>query len=95
MLLKKQQECSTECSIHQRNLKILMTEIYKMVNGIAPPIMNSLFEYYHLNLCNLRNFQELSPDKRSAVNYGLETLSYGTTAIWAKLVSSSDKFKLK
>ena len=30
-------------SIHQRNLQVLMTVIYKIVNSIAPPIMNSLF----------------------------------------------------
>ena len=34
-----------ELSIHQRNLQVLMTEIYKIVNGVAPPIMNSLFEF--------------------------------------------------
>ena len=26
--------------IHQRNLQVLMTEIYKIVDGVAPPIMN-------------------------------------------------------
>ena len=43
-----------------------MTEIYKIVNDIAPPIVNSLFEYLS-NLYNLRNFQDLSTDKRNTV----------------------------
>ena len=53
-----------------------MTEIYKIVNGIAPPIMNYLFTF-HLNQHNLRNFQELSPEKRNIVKYGLEKLHTG------------------
>ena len=33
-----------EPTIHQRNMQILMTEIYKITNHIALPIMSSLFE---------------------------------------------------
>ena len=62
-------------SIHQRNLQVLMTEIYKIVNGIALSIMNSLFTF-RLNQHNLRNFQEFSTEKRNTVNYGLETVIY-------------------
>ena len=32
-----------------------MTEVYKNVNGIAPPIMNSLF-YFRANIHDVRNF---------------------------------------
>ena len=39
VLLEKQHDFS----IHERNLQVLMTEVSKIVNGIAPPIMNSLF----------------------------------------------------
>ena len=45
-----------ELTIHQRNLQVLMTEIFKIVNGVAPPIMNSLFEF-RSNEYNFRNFQ--------------------------------------
>ena len=41
VLLQKQHDFS----IHQRNLQVLVTEIYKIVNGIAPPTMNSLFTF--------------------------------------------------
>ena len=34
-----------EITAYQRNLQVLMTEVYKVVNGIAPPIMNSLFQF--------------------------------------------------
>ena len=29
----------------QNELQVLMTEIYKIVNGVSLPIMNSLFEF--------------------------------------------------
>ena len=63
-----------------------MTEIYKIVNGIAPPITNSLFTF-RLNQQDLRNFQELLTEKRNSVNYGLETVTYRALIIWAKLPS--------
>ena len=63
-----------------------MTELYKTVNGITPPIMNSLFTF-RLNQHNLRNFQELSTEKRNTVNYGLETVTYRPLVLWAKLPS--------
>ena len=61
-----------------------MTEIYKIVNGITLPIMNSLFTF-HLNQHNLRNFQELSTEKTNTVNYGLEKVTYRASILWAKL----------
>ena len=82
VLLEKQHDFS----IHQRNLLVLMTEIYKIVNGIAPPIKNSLFTF-RLNQHNLRNFQELLTEKRNTVNYGLETVTYRAPVFWAKLPS--------
>ena len=42
MLLEKQQECS----IPQKNLQILMTEIYKIVTSLAPLIMKFLSEFH-------------------------------------------------
>ena len=44
MLIKKELEFSN----HQRNMEVLMTEIYKRKNGIALTIMNSLFELAHV-----------------------------------------------
>ena len=60
VLLEKQHDFS----IHQRNLPVLMTKIYKIVNGIAPPIMNFLFTF-RLNQHNIRNFQELLTEKKT------------------------------
>ena len=39
-----------EITICRRNLQVLMTEVYKIVNSIAPPIINSLFQFrYNTN----------------------------------------------
>ena len=59
VLLEKQHNVS----IYQKNLQDLMTEIYKIVNGIAPLIRNSLFAF-HLNQHNLRNFQKTLDKKK-------------------------------
>ena len=52
-------ETHNESTIHQRNLQVLMTEIYKIINGVATPIINSLFAF-RSNEYNTRNFQVLS-----------------------------------
>ena len=96
ILLEKQYDFS----IHQTNLQVLITEIYKIINGIAPPIINFLFTF-RLNQHHLRNFQELSTEKRNAVNYCFETVTYKAPILWAKLPSeykvagSLTAFKLK
>ena len=93
-------ETHNELTIHQRNLQILMAEIYKIVNGVAPPIMNSLFEF-RSNEYNVRNFQVLSTDFRRRINYGIETITYRVPSLWAKLPSeyklgaSLEEFQVK
>ena len=42
---------------------------------------------FRLNQHNLRNFQELLTEKRSTVNYGLETVTYRAPVLWSKLPS--------
>ena len=61
-----------------------MTEIYKIINHIAPPIMSSLFEI-RVNTYNTRYFQVLPNESRRTVNYGLETTCYRAPFLWANL----------
>ena len=76
-----------------------MTEIYKIFNGVAPPIMNFLFEF-RSNEYNIRNFQVLLTDFRRTVNYAIETITYRAPSLWAKLqceyklAASLDEFKV-
>ena len=63
-----------ETSVHQTNLQFLMTEIYKIKNNCAPPIMHHLLQFRE-NTFNLRNFRELATHNKKPSNYGLETVS--------------------
>ena len=72
--------------VHQRNLKFLMTEIYKIANNYAPPIMHHLFQFCE-NTFNLRNFRELATHNKKTSNYGSETVSYRAPFLWTKLPS--------
>ena len=84
----------------RRNLQVLMTEIYKIINHIAPPIMSSLFEIRE-NTHNTRYCQVLSNESRRTINYGLETIYYRAPFLWAnlppeyKLPNSVNIFKRK
>ena len=85
-----------EITIHQRNLQVLMTEIYKIKNHIGRPIMSSLSQIRE-NTHNTRYFQVLSNESRRTINYGLETICYRTPFLWAeyKLANSLNIFKRK
>ena len=48
----------TSLSIHHKNIQILTTEVYKVVNKISPPIMKTFFNFRE-NRCNIRKFQEI------------------------------------
>ena len=63
--------------MHQRNLltEVLMTEVYKIVNGIAPPITNSPFQF-RCNTSSIKNLQEIFTENMKTVKYGKETVTY-------------------
>ena len=63
-----------------------MTEIYKIKNNYAPPIMHHLFQF-HRNTFSLRSFREIATRNKNTSNYGLETASYRAPFLWAKLPS--------
>ena len=72
-LLSKRQEIT----IHQRNLQVLMTETYKIINGVSPPITER-FSILRENTHNLRNLQEISNENRKTAKYGIKTISNRT-----------------
>ena len=51
-------EKNKEMTIHQRNLQVLMTEVFKIINGYVPPIIDSFF-IFRENRHSLRNFQTI------------------------------------
>ena len=87
-------------SIHQRNLQILMTEVYKIIKGEAPAIMTNLSIFWE-NILNIRNFSIIADKNKNTVRYGLEIICYKTPYLWAsppgeyKHQDSVGKFKEK
>ena len=61
-------------SIHQRNLQILATEIFKTKNGLNPAIMEDVFNFKNLAY-NFRNAETLNRSNVSSVKYGTETIT--------------------
>ena len=72
---------------HHRNIQALLIEVFKMKNGLAPPIMESILNK-RFNTYNLRNFQEFATERKRTVWYGLETFSYRYPQLWSLLPES-------
>ena len=51
-------------AVHKRNLQFLVTEIYKLKNDHASPIMKLQLFQLRGNTFNLRNFRELSTQEK-------------------------------
>ena len=68
-------EMANESTIHIRNLKSLLTEVYKSLNGLSPPVMNEVFQ---TNDCpyDLRNPRILASKHKSTVKYGINTIVF-------------------
>ena len=67
-----------------------MVEVYKIINGYAPPIMDKFF-IIRENTHNLRNFQIILIKNRKTVRYGSETIPYRISLLCANL---SEEYKL-
>ena len=85
-------EVTNKTTIHIRNLKFLVTEIYKFLNGLSPPIMNEVFQ---INECpyNLRNLRTLASKHKSTVRYGLDTFPFKGPQIWQDIHSEIRNFE--
>ena len=69
-------------SLNIKNIPFMQTlwiEIYKIINNIALPIMNSLF------LFRENEHQIISNSTKPTVRHGLETVLYWSPFIWANL----------
>ena len=76
-LLKKDKSAS----IHQINLKILATEIYKARNDLGPEIMKDIFHSVQKPY-NLRNDSTLQRRRNRTVYFGTESISSLAPKIW-------------
>ena len=63
-------------TVHQKNLQVLVTEIYEVKNGIAPEIMKDIFELQNLSY-NLRSTcNQFRRENIKTVHYGLQSISW-------------------
>ena len=69
------------------NIQAFLTEVFKMKNGRAFPIMESILNK-RFNTYNLRNFQEFTTERKRTVWYGPETLNYRYPRLWSLLPES-------
>ena len=86
--------------IHQRNLQILATEIFKTKNGLNPVIMEDVFKFKNL-VYNFRNAETLNRSNANSVKYGTETITSLGAKVWKilpndyKELTSLSTFKSK
>ena len=78
-------------SIHQKNLQVLATEIFKVKLNISLEILKELFSFNVRNY-NLRSQSTLKQIKTNSVYFGSESLSSLAPKIW-DLVPDSFKNK--
>ena len=78
-------------TVHQKNLQVLVIEIYEVKNGIAPEIMNNIFELQNPSY-NLRSIcDQFRRENIKTVNYGLQSVRYIGPKIW-ELVPNNIKY---
>ena len=75
-------EKDSSVSIHERNIQILATEMYKVSKGMSPPQVTELFEQRGEHPYNLRNNTEFLQLPVSSVRCGTESISYLDSKVW-------------
>ena len=63
-------------TMHLQNMRFLANEIFKVIKGISPPIVNELFNPNVENIHNLRNISDFSLPIVKIVFSGLKALIY-------------------
>ena len=89
-------------SIHQRNLQIIATEIFKTKNCRNSAIKKDVFKFKNLTY-NFRNAENLNRSNVNFIKYGTETITYLVVKIWKILPNGykeltsliSFKYKIK
>ena len=72
--------------IHDRNLQILLIEIFKVKMKLAPEIMNEVFDIIE-SPYPLRNKLRFKSRNIRTVRYGIETAAFAGSKIWSCIPS--------
>ena len=76
-------EKDNSVTVHERNIQALATELFKVLHGLSPKIMNELFSIKQ-NIGHSSRFPFTTSNVRT-VTYGTNTLSYLGPKIWSIL----------
>ena len=79
-----------DITFHQKNLQILMTEVYDIVKGGALAIMKNLFIFGE-NIYNIGNFEIIANKNKNTVRYGLENLNKSASITEWKVTTSNSE----
>ena len=79
-------------SIHNRNLRSLATEMYKVKNNLSPSIVTDLFEQRN-EIYDLRNNNPFSIPAVRTVYHGSESISFLGPKIWTILPDAIKNLK--
>ena len=79
-------EMDHSVSIHQRNLQVLATEMFKVYKEISPDLLNDVF-IQSTSKYNLRNDNCFKSRKVRSVYFGTESLSFLGPKIWNQVPS--------
>ena len=83
-------------SIHYRNIKYLLTEIYKVKMGLSPPIMIDIFSSSENSSCNLRCDVTVNSRNIRTSKFSFETVSTIGAILWNDLpaeLKNAESFK--
>ena len=75
-------ELDRSVSIHQRNLQVLATLLYKITNQLSSEIVNEIFPFNNQPYY-LRSRFDFQRENVSTVHYGTESLSFIAPKIWS------------
>ena len=70
--------------VHDRNLQVLVTEMFKVKMGVPPVIMNEIFQTRNCNY-KMRKFSEFQSECVKTVHYGMEIVSFLGPKLWSIL----------
>ena len=84
MLLEK----DSSVSIHDRNIQCLASEMYKVTNGLSPPVVSNIFTQKSCHSYNLRLNSQFSRRLVRPVFHGTQSTSYLGPVTWNILPDS-------
>ena len=78
-------------SIHYRNIKYLLREIYRVKMGLSPPTMNNIFRLNENSSYKLRCGVKMNKRNIRASKFGFETVSKIGAILWNDLPAELKK----